>query len=791
MSSRSHWKWFQVVLCVVPFATLTRDRAPAPAPWPSSEAALPDELTAADWSGIRAACEARRYALTRCEDGHRAGNPGQRWTTRFDGRGFTIEGAGWSWGLELVRWGFVGRERAVSGEADASVQGRRLTYAWDAELSEWYANDARGLEHGYTVLDRPTCDAEGKAGPLTFTLAVRGGLRGEVQDGALGARFSNGPGAAVLTYAGLSVLDAEGRSLPGRMECTGDGLRLSVDERGARYPLTVDPVAQQAYLKASNTDALDLFGVSVSVSGDTVVVGAPLEDSSATGVNGDQGNGGGAGGAAYVFVRSGSGWSQQAYLKASNTDLNDQFGRSVAISGDTLVVGAIGEDSHATGVDGDQSANDIGNSGAAYVFVRSGTSWSQQAYLKASNTGLSDAFGVSASISGDTLVIGAYLEDSNATGVDGDQVNNGAADSGAAYVFVRNGTSWSQQAYLKASNTEGGDWFGGSVSISGDTLVVGAHMEDSSAVGVDGDQGDNGAGNSGAAYVFLRSGTSWSQQAYLKASNTGADDGFGLPVAVSADTVVVGAADEDSNATGVDGDQGDNSAVDSGAAYVFVRSGATWSQQAYLKASNTDAGDSFGFSTSIADETVVVGAELEDSSATGVDGDPSDNSAGLSGAAYVFSAPFARSFCDASDGALASCPCSNAGLPETGCDIQQGTGGVGLALVAQQTTPQNRVTWQGTGFPTTATPTSIVIRAASLDSASPVVFGDGIRCIGTPLVRLAATFASGGTAIHTHGHGTAAGSGDFYYQLWFRNQPIMYCDPAAAYNLSNGRILTW
>jgi hypothetical protein len=149
------------------------------------------------------------------------------------------------------------------------------------------------------------------------------------------------------------------------------------------------------------------------------------------------------------------------------------------------------------------------------------------------------------------------------------------------------------------------------------------------------------------------------------------------------------------------------------------------------------------------------------------------------------------SFCDASDNALASCPCANPGAPDTGCDIQQGTGGVGLLLVSQQTSPVNRVTWNGVGFPTASTPTSIVIRATGLDSASPVVFGDGLRCIGAPLVRLAATFATGGTAVHTHGHAAGAGAGDFYYQLWFRNTPIMYCDPAAAFNLSNGRILTW
>src|SRR6185503_10971485 len=174
-----------------------------------------------------------------------------------------------------------------------------------------------------------------------------------------------------------------------------------------------------------------------------------------------------------------------------------------------------------------------------------------------------------------------------ATGVNGNQADNSAADSGAAYVFVRNGTSWSQQAYLKASNTDTGDFFGGAVALSGDTAVVAAFQEDSNATGVDGNPSDNSASSAGAAYVFVRGGMTWSQQAYLKASNTGAGDQFGAAtffaspsgVAVSGDTAVVGAPGEDSNATGVNGNQANNSTPSSGAAYVFVRDGTNWSQQ--------------------------------------------------------------------------------------------------------------------------------------------------------------------------------------------------------------------
>ena len=307
----------------------------------------------------------------------------------------------------------------------------------------------------------------------------------------------------------------------------------------------------------------------------------------------------------------------------------------VSIEGDTVVVGANNEDSNATGVNGNQADNSASLAGAAYVFTRTAGVWSQQAYLKASNTGAGDRFGYSVAISGETVVVGAAVEDSNATGVNGNEVDNSAADSGAAYVFTRTAGVWSQQAYLKASNTGGDDQFGYTVAVSGDTVVVGAYREDSNATGVNGDQANNSAIQAGAAYVFTRTGGVWSQQAYLKASNTGGDN-FGIAVAVSGDTVVVGAHWEESNATGVNGDQTNNSTSNSGAAYVFTRTGGVWSQQAYLKASNTEANDEFGSAVAVDGDTIVVGVPREDSNTTGVNGDQANNSASSSGAAYVF-----------------------------------------------------------------------------------------------------------------------------------------------------------
>ena len=395
--------------------------------------------------------------------------------------------------------------------------------------------------------------------------------------------------------------------------------------------------AQVGYLKASNAGTLDTFGGAVAVSGDTVAFGAYAEDSSTAGVNGDQSDDGQPdSGAVYVFVRTGDTWTQQAYLKASNTDTGSAFGYSVALSGDTLAVGATGEDSNATGIDGNQLDTTAMTSGAVYVFTRSGSTWSQQAYIKASNTEADDQFGYSVALAGDTLAVGAPGEDSSATGVGGNQNDNGGPNAGAVYAFTRVGATWSQQAYIKASNAGSGDVFGSSVTLSADTLAVGAWYEASSATGIGGNQADNSALNCGAVYVLVRTGGLWAQQAYIKASNAEAGDVFGYAVSVSGDRLAASAQRESSSATGIDSNQNDNGAPASGAVYLFERVGTAWSQEAYIKAPNTDADDRYGFSVALSGDTLAVGADFEDSRATGVDGDPLDDAAVDSGAAYLY-----------------------------------------------------------------------------------------------------------------------------------------------------------
>ncbi|MBK7827099.1 MAG: integrin, partial [Nannocystis sp.] len=213
--------------------------------------------------------------------------------------------------------------------------------------------------------------------------------------------------------------------------------------------------------------------------------------------------------------------------------------------------------------------------GYRYVFVQANQVWSQQAYVKPSNTGAGDRFGddVALSLDGHTLAVGARFEDSSATGIDGDPASNASVDSGAAYMFRRANDVWSQEAYIKASNTGNGDTFGGPLALSadGDTLAVASYQEDSAAIGMGGDQADEDALSSGAVYVYTRVNTAWSQRAYVKASNGEADDSFGAAVGLSGDgnTLAVGAYAEDSPSTGIGGDQLSNAAASAGAVYLY------------------------------------------------------------------------------------------------------------------------------------------------------------------------------------------------------------------------------
>jgi len=372
---------------------------------------------------------------------------------------------------------------------------------------------------------------------------------------------------------------------------------------------------------------------------------------------------------------------QTAYIKASNAEAYDYFadgggnqghnGNSIALSGDgsTMVVGAPYESSGSTGVNGNQNDNSAYASGAVYMFARQGSSWVQQAYIKASNADQSDHFGASVALSrdGNTLAVAAPWESSAATGINGDQNDNSLRQAGAVYVFSRAGSTWTQQAYIKASNTgragEGevpgdGDQFGYSLALSGDgnTLAVGAISEDGAAQQVNGNERDDSQQSAGAAYVFVRSGTTWTEQAFIKANNPRPYNSFGVKLALSGDgnTLAVTAYLEDNAAQGVRAPERQpflivdhldpwreqrKQAEESGAVYFYTRSGATWTQRAYVKGSNTEAGDEFGSAVALSTDgrIMAVGAHNEDGSSKGIGGNQADNSADDSGAVYVFS----------------------------------------------------------------------------------------------------------------------------------------------------------
>jgi hypothetical protein len=434
---------------------------------------------------------------------------------------------------------------------------------------------------------------------------------------------------------------------------------LAIAQHGATW-------THSTTLLASNADADDQLGaggalmgptLAMSRDGSTLAVAAPHEDGAATGIDGDPTDNSAYGaGAVYVYTRDGQTWTQQAYLKASNAELGDNFGFALALSsdGDTLAVSANFENSGTTGIDGDQTDDSAETAGAVYVFTRTDERWSQQAYVKASNTDASDRFGFSLALSddGSTMAVGAIGEDSAATTIDGDQSDNSAEGAGAVYAFARTGSSWTQQAYLKASNAEAGDLYGFCVALSADggTLGVCAFDEDSAAEGIGGDQADNRAGGSGAAYVLVRNGGTWRQQAYIKQSNTTLQSAFGTAIALSADgnTMVVTAGDEDGTEPGVGAPQWqvdrpahERTRVTEGAAgalYVYSRAGSTWSFDEYIKSSNIRIFDTFGgrLALSASGELLVAGAQQQPGGGSGINPSNADASAPESGAAYVF-----------------------------------------------------------------------------------------------------------------------------------------------------------
>lgn len=509
--------------------------------------------------------------------GFRMENKNHRLTADFSSKGLDVRAGRASWGLALSGYGY-GNELLAAVAVVPQVDGNRLEYRRDG-LTEWYLNGPLGLEQGFTLAQSL---GDGRGDPLTLAFTLSGNLTTSIGSNGRDAILTRADGTPDLRYRGLTAHDATGRELRAWMQVEGERLWLRVDDTDAQYPLVVDPFIQQAKLTASDGETNNFFGRSVAISGDTIVVGSGLDD---IGANINQGS-------TYVFVKPAGGWSgaltESAKLIADDGGFDEQFGFSVGVSGDTVVVGAHFDD---IGVNGSQ--------GSAYVFVKPAGGWSgtltQNAKLTASDGAPEDRLGQSVAVSSDTIVVGAGLDD---IGVNGNQ--------GSAYVFVKPAGGWSgalnQNAKLTASDGVASDFFANNgVALSGDTIVVGTESHD---IGANLDQG--------SAYVFVKPAEGWSgalsENAKLTASDGAAGDVFGISAAVSGDTIVVGAGGDDIGAN-----------LDQGSAYVFVKPAGGWSgtlsERAKLTASDGAPTDFFGRSVAASGDTVVVGAFNDDNEA--------------------------------------------------------------------------------------------------------------------------------------------------------------------------------
>ena len=376
----------------------------------------------------------------------------------------SAEAVEWTWSLKFDGYG---RGTILDHVADPTLtaDGGRVEYQYADGVTEWYVNGPLGLQQGFTFESRPASLVDG---PLEVRIAMSGDVTVEVNENGTTAFLRSQESLNSLKYGGLYAYDATGAELGARLQATSSGLSIIVDDAGAEYPITIDPFIEKNYLAGSADDAREEFGVSVSISGDTVVVGAP--DVGWSSIHG----------AVYLFtVSEGEQTSadEAIVLTSPRSGSGDAFGGSVFISGDTIVVGAPWER--------DEELDEWQRFGAAYVFKKPSGGWvstSDASRLTPPDVLSEEFFGTSVAISGDTVVVG--------TG------------SGSAYVYSKPSDGWadtSEGSELTASDGSYDDQFGESVAVSGNTVVVGAYLADL----------DDDEENFGAAYVFTRPSGGW------------------------------------------------------------------------------------------------------------------------------------------------------------------------------------------------------------------------------------------------------------------------------------------
>ncbi len=553
-----------------------------------------------------------------------AANPRQQLTARFLGSEVRLgSGAGgrWQLGVRGAAWGRADAVTDTPAGPPPVASEDSVRYARGG-LVEWFRNVPEGLEHGFTLMQRPA-----GAGEVRVDVALDGLRAANRPEGMV---LSDAAGREVLGYSGLKVWDAEGRDLPARMQATDAGISILVADAGATYPVTIDPLFT-SFEASLNVSALecgrsdDALGHAVGVFGDLAVVGAPGDDTLA----------GNDTGAAYIFERSGTAWSLKVKLKASDAAAGDRLGGALAVGDGFALVGArladlrgkadagavyvfslrrgfwtqtgklTARDSLVGAEFGESIALDestaaigapghSGERGAAYVFAREGVAWRQQARLLADGGLASDRFGDAVAVSGDAdVLVGAP----------------GQGGKGAAYVFGRSGLNWTQRQVLAATGGAAGDLFGTAVGLDGSQAVIGAPGRDTAA-----------GADAGEAYLFTYASMTWSQAQVLTPADAAAGDVFGIALAQQGPRVLIGAPGADVNST-----------ADRGAAYLFgPESTPTWVQQARLTAPSGVAGDWFGGATALHQTTALIGAYLADS--PGWDGGTVENLGG----AHVF-----------------------------------------------------------------------------------------------------------------------------------------------------------
>ncbi len=495
--------------------------------------------------------------------GFSASNSAQRLSASFAPTGVTVAAGALHVHMALLGYG-RGDALTRAPAVWPRVRANRATYP-SAGISAWYANGPLGLEQGFDVPASPV----GGSGPLALSLSLSGDVHARMRGRGL---VLDGPGGSLL-YRGLRAVDATGRRLRSWMALRRGSLLIEVDDRRATYPLHIDPYIENAELTIPNGNEESLLGESVAISGQTMVAGAPGQE-----VNSNVGQG-----AAFVFTKTAAGWTESTELVASNGAEGDNLGASVAISGQTVVVGAPGND-------------------AAYVFTDGASGWAQTTELTVTAHGV--GLGRSVAISGSAIAAGAP----------GREVHS-AADQGEVYVFTDGASGWTQSTELFASGGLGvEEELGRAVAISGSTVVAGAPGRE---VGLNHRQG--------AVYVFGEGPSGWQdagQSAELTASDGDEDDDLGESVAISGQTIAAGAPSRK---------VGHN--LRQGAAYVFsVPSSGTKSanQSAELTASDGGEGDYLGQAVAVAGSTVVAGTPYQNVGANK-----------RQGAAYVFAMPAA------------------------------------------------------------------------------------------------------------------------------------------------------